>query len=126
MTIQERGQLAADLKSQCNCCQAVVLALKDQVHISEEDLFNMAGSFGLGMRNMKGTCGALVGAEMIAGLVTGGDRAAAKNINEKFEELSGAVICGDLKGIKTGKVLCPCEECCRNAVLAYGMFVDLK
>ena len=126
MTIEERGQLAADLKQQCNCCQAVVLALKDQVDIPEEELFKIGGSFGLGMRNMKGTCGALVGAEIIAGLVSGGNGSVAKSINEKFEEMCGAVICGDIKGIKTGKVLCPCSECCRNAVLAYGASLELK
>ena len=26
----------------------------------------------------------------------------------------------DLKGIETGKPLCPCPECVRNAVLALG------
>lgn len=26
----------------------------------------------------------------------------------------------DLKGIETGKVLCPCPECVRNAVLSLG------
>ena len=31
-----------------------------------------------------------------------------------------ATICKDLKGIETGKPLCPCPECVRNAVLALG------
>ena len=32
----------------------------------------------------------------------------------------GATICKDLKGVETGKVLCPCAQCVRNAVLAAG------
>ena len=30
----------------------------------------------------------------------------------------GATICKDIKGRDTGRVLCECPECCRNAVLA--------
>ena len=37
-----------------------------------------------------------------------------------FAELCGATICRDLKGIGTGKVLCSCEDCVRNAVLSAG------
>ena len=34
--------------------------------------------------------------------------------------------CRDLKGIGTGKVLCPCDDCVRNAVRAYeAMFRKL-
>ena len=38
MSIQERAQMAAELKKSYNCCQAVVLALKDLVDLSEEQL----------------------------------------------------------------------------------------
>ena len=31
------------------------------------------------------------------------------------KEKCGAVTCRDLKGVGTGKVLCSCEECVRNA-----------
>ena len=31
----------------------------------------------------------------------------------------GATVCKDLKGLETGKVLCPCDDCVRNAVTAY-------
>ena len=33
----------------------------------------------------------------------------------RFKELCGATICRDIKGIDTGKVLCSCEDCVRNA-----------
>ena len=48
---------------------------------------------------------------------------AAKNgstMLQSFQEKSGATICKDLKGVETGKVLCPCAQCVRNAVLAAG------
>ena len=34
------------------------------------------------------------------------------------QELCGATACRDLKGIDAGKVLCSCDNCVRNAVLA--------
>ena len=30
----------------------------------------------------------------------------------------GATICRELKGVGTGKVLCSCEDCVRNAIRA--------
>ena len=43
----------------------------------------------------------------------------SRAIMPRFKELcGGATICRDLKGIDTGKVLCSCENCVRNAVRA--------
>ena len=101
----------------CNCCQAVVAAL------TEDQQMIMAGAgFGGGMGNMQGPCGAMAGAVIAAGKKMDGSRAAtrySRQIYENFLARSGAVICRDLKGIDTGKVLCPCEDCVRNAVRAY-------
>ena len=100
----------------CNCCQAVVAA------ITEDPLLLQAASgFGGGMGNMQGPCGVLVGAVISAGLKTGGQGTTrlSRQIYDRFRERSGAVVCRDLKGIDTGKVLCPCEECVRNGVRAY-------
>lgn len=44
----------------------------------------------------------------------------SKELVQNFERKCGATICKDLKGIETGKVLCPCPECVRNAVLSLG------
>ena len=67
-------------------------------------------------------CGALIGAVMAAGSVTDGKGTprTARSILTSFQEKSGATICKDLKGVETGKVLCPCAQCVRNAVLAAG------
>ena len=44
----------------------------------------------------------------------------SRALMSRFKELSGATVCRDLKGIGTGKVLCSCEDCVRNAIRAVG------
>ena len=102
-----------------NCAQAVLLALKDKTNFTEEDLLKLGSGFGVGFGSMEGTCGALIAANMILGLT--GDGKPKKMFESKemlndFKELSGATICKDLKGVETGKVLCPCDDCVRNAI----------
>ena len=104
-----------------NCCQAVVMAFADTVPLDESMLTNLGAGFGAGMGTMEGTCGALVGAIMVAGLRSGGNgtMALSRKILPRFKELCvGATICRDLKGIDTGKVICSCDDCVRNAVRA--------
>ena len=105
-----------------NCCQAVLVAFVDEAGRSEEDLLRLGSGFGSGMGTMEGTCGALVGAIMVSSLLSekGAAMAASRAIMPRFKELCGATICRDLKGIDTGKVLCSCENCVRNAVRAAG------
>ena len=122
MTLEERMDYAARRKSEMNCCQAVLVAFADRLGKGEEELKRLGSGFGAGMGTMEGTCGALVGAVMASSLVSP-DGAAMKNsraIMPRFRELCGATICRDLKGIGTGKVLCSCENCVRNAVRATG------
>ena len=122
MTIEERAARAVELKAGCNCAQAVVLSYADKLPLEEETLKKLAAGYGGGMGCMDGTCGALVGAVMVAGMLTDGQGTGryAREILLGFRERCGATICKDLKGIETGKVLCPCTECVRNAVLAAG------
>ena len=120
MTIQERQDHAAALKREMNCCQAVVRAFADTLALDEATLMSIGSGFGSGMGTMEGTCGALVGAIMVAGLRTNGagTMALSRKILPRFKELCGATICRDLKGIETGKILCTCDNCVRNAILA--------
>ena len=122
MTIEERAARAVELKAGCNCAQAVVLSYADKLPLEEETLKKLAAGYGGGMGCMEGTCGALVGAVMVAGMLTDGQGTGryAREILLGFRERCGATICKDLKGVETGKVLCPCTECVRNAVLATG------
>ena len=122
MTINERMNYAALRKKEMNCCQAVLVAFADEAGRSEEDLLRLGSGFGSGMGTMEGTCGVLVGAIMVSSLHSekGAAMAASRAIMPRFKELCGATICRDLKGIDTGKVLCSCENCVRNAVRAAG------
>ncbi len=129
MTVEERAELAAEWKrGKYNCCQAVAVVLADQTNLTEEQLAQAASGFGSGMGNMQGTCGALVGAGLVAGFRCEGKdtKRFTRQISEDFSRRSGAVICKDLKGVGTGKVLCSCEDCVRNAVYAYDKVLGIK
>lgn len=124
MTIEERADIAANLKAtgQCNCTQSVLKAFEDKIEISPEELMKLSAGFAAGMGCMESTCGALIGVVMVAGMATDGKGTPgySKDIVSKFQEKCGATICKDLKGITTGHPLCECPECVRNAVLSLG------
>ncbi|MBB5225124.1 C_GCAxxG_C_C family protein [Treponema ruminis] len=124
MTINERAEKAAELKltGACNCCQAVTKVFADTVNVDEATLQKMSAGFAAGMGCMEATCGALVGANMILGLRTNGEGTVrqSRELLANFREKCGAVTCKDLKGVGTGKVLCECDNCVRNAVKALG------
>ncbi len=129
MTISERAEKAVQLKNSgmYNCAQAVTAALADETNISEEQLKQISAGFCAGMGNLEATCGALIGAGMIAGLKTEGKGTlrVTRQIQEEFANRCGALKCGDLKAITDGKPLCPCEDCVRNAVMVYGEVLGL-
>ena len=124
MTLTERAAAAAELKTtgQCNCTQSVVKVFEDKLPVEGDTLRMLAAGYAAGMGCLESTCGALIGAVMAAGSVTDGKGTprTARSILTSFQEKSGATICKDLKGVETGKVLCPCAQCVRNAVLAAG------
>ena len=129
MTLDERMEYAAKRKKEMNCCQAVLVAFANRLGKSEDELLRLGSGFGSGMATMEGTCGALVGAIMVSSLLSpdGEARNNSRAIMSRFKELcGGATICRDLKGIGTGKVLCSCEDCVRNAVLAAGEALKAK
>ena len=51
-----------------NCAQAVACTYCDLVGMDEESMFKATEALGLGMGGMEGTCGALTGACVIAGM----------------------------------------------------------
>lgn len=109
-----------------NCCQAVACAFSDELGLDEDFVFRMAEGFGAGMGNMQGTCGAVSGAVMLAGLknskgttctaTKGKTYAISKEIIEAFEEQNGSSICKELKGIESNQVLRSCSGCIEDAV----------
>ena len=116
-----RSELGASLKRSHNCCQAVLLAFEDKLPYDKESLLMLGSTFGSGMGGMMGTCGALVGAEMALGILSGqpkGMNGYSRKMFGAFEEQCGASRCIDIKGVVTGHMLCSCEDCVRHAVEA--------
>ena len=123
MNYDELAELAVNLKLRgCNCAQSVTVALGEDSGLPRETLMQLSAGFCAGMGNMEASCGALIGAVMAAGWKTQGKATLryAKLIQESFVRRCGALRCRDLKGVDTGEVLCPCPDCVKNAVLAYG------
>ncbi len=116
----ERKELAVDLKHNGhNCCQAVLCAFSDELNMSTETLDKIGAGFGGGMGCLEGTCGALVGANIALGLKTFEGRPILRDsasLLSEFNSKCGSTICKVLKGRDTGKVLCECDDCVRNAV----------
>ena len=109
-----------------NCAQAVACTYCDLVGMDEETMFRVTEGFGAGQGCMTGTCGALAGACALAGMkrstgnmVKPDSKAAtyqlSREIMNRFKAQNGSVICKELKGVETGKVLRSCPDCIRDA-----------
>lgn len=109
-----------------NCAQAVACTYCDLVGVDEETMFKMTEALGAGMGGMEGTCGAVSGACVLAGakrstgnLEKPDSKAASyqlsKEIVKQFREQNSSVVCRELKGVGTGKVLRPCADCIKDA-----------
>lgn len=119
--IRDKQELAVQYKHNGhNCAQAVLAAYSDELNMNRDDLKKFGASFGVGMGCLEATCGALCAAQMILGLKEYEGTpllVKAKKFHQEFEEKSGATICKELKGVESGKTLCECDDCVRNAVL---------
>lgn len=108
-----------------NCAQAVVCNYCDMFGVDKKIAFQMAEAFGAGMGSMEYTCGAVSGLLMLLGLKNSSGtpekltKAATyklgKELINKFKEKNGSVICAELKGLKTNKVLRSCNGCIADA-----------
>ena len=102
-----------------NCCQAVLCAVPGE--LDSTTLRRIGAGFCVGMGGMEATCGALCAAEMLLGLSLYENRPIlrdARALYDAFREKCGATLCRELKGADTGEVLCDCDDCVRNAVIA--------
>ena len=130
MDMEDRAEKAARLKRDYyyNCCQAVTAVLADETDLTGDQLNQISSGFAFGMGNMNATCGSLIGATMIAGLKSKGIGSVriARQISEVFAQKTKAISCKDIKGRETGKVLCSCEDCVKNAVRAYCQVIYEK
>lgn len=110
-----------------NCCQAVACAFAQEVGVPIETLFKAGEGFGLGMGCMECTCGALSGAVLLAGFSHSDGNTEApstkamtyqlsKELVSRFIEKNGSMICKELKGAESGKVLRSCTGCIEDGV----------
>lgn len=135
-----RGEIARrNFLNGYNCAQAVLLAFSDLTGMDRESLLRVSQPFGAGMGRLRLTCGAVSGAIMALGLITGGQNdAAGKNrayasvqaFTERFTARNGSIVCAELlsgKGIKAERApesearsesyyrKRPCPELCAQA-----------
>lgn len=127
-SVSNREQTALNLHQKgYNCSQSVALAFADKCGVDPELLFRVTEGLGLGMGCMEGTCGAISAAAVLSGLkcstaqMEKPDSKAvsykqAKACLEAFHEQNGSVICRELKGVDTGRVLRSCPDCICDAV----------
>lgn len=127
MTIEDRVTLAQKMhKNGYNCAQAVACVFADKVEVDKMVLFRMTEAFGLGMGDMENTCGAITGANTIAGLINssgdvgiptkGSSYKLAATMSKAFRAKNGSAICKELKGVSSGIPLRSCHGCIEDMV----------
>ena len=120
-----------------NCAQSVALTYADMVDMPPEQLFKITEAFGLGGGNMQGTCGAISGVLALIGLLNScgnlehpsskaSTYALGREILEKFKAQNGSILCHELKGIGTGKMLRSCPDCIMDACQLFEALYEAK
>ena len=114
--MQTRKNIASEKKrsGKYNCAQSIICTYCDKISTSEEEAFNLGNAFAIGMGNMEGTCGALVGVGVVLGLYYKNSVKsiqAMRQIMTKFQERNGCTQCKLLKGIETKQVIRECPDC---------------
>lgn len=118
--MESRKDIAAEKKAsfKYNCTQAVLTTYSDLTGLNEDTAMTMTDGFAAGMTNMEGTCGALIGADMVLGLVNKDKAKTMKQMREimqKFQDSNHATQCRQLKGVDAKVVLRPCPLCVADA-----------
>lgn len=117
-----------------NCAQIVLCSYAEELGIDDETLFRISEGFGAGMGGMMQTCGAVTAMFMALGLAnSSGDLQACdtkpqtmKKVRElaaEFEKKNGSIVCRELKGIDTGKVLRSCDGCIEDGIRILGEYL---
>lgn len=135
-TVERAGELH---KAGYNCAQAVACATAEALgleDVSPEQLFAATEGLGLGMGGMLGTCGAISGACIVAGLVGStrnlegpnskqGTYQVSRELMQRYQDAVGSVTCGTIKGQTGGPVLMGCHQCVlTGAGIAYDVLVN--
>ena len=120
--MESRKNIAIEMHNKgYNCAQSVALTYADLVDMKPEQLFRITEGFGLGGGNMQNSSGDLENPTTKAktyGL--------NKEILENFQKRNSSVICHELKGIGTGKVLRSCPDCIMDACEFFENLYETK
>ena len=111
--------------SKYNCAQAVACAFASDFGYDEAEVFAMMEAFGFGMGTMS-VCGAVSAMTAVAGMKEScaepgnsstkkKSYAISKAMHKAFAEKNGSVICREIKGVDTKKVLRSCDGCIMDA-----------
>lgn len=107
-------QAVNNFKNGLNCSQAVLSVYAEELGLSREIAWKIAGGFGGGMGRMAQTCGAVTGAFMVLGLKYGDADIPDTKIKERmyglvrefthqFENRNGSIVCKELLGCDISK-----------------------
>ena len=117
-----------------NCAQAVACAFAEDLGMDEKEVFRLMEGFGFGMGCMQ-VCGAVSAMSAVAGLKESDGNLqapatkkasykASKKMLKAFEEKNSSVICHDIKGVDTGKVLRTCDGCVEDAAAIIEQYLS--
>ena len=108
-SIEERAAAAYELKAtgKCNCSQSVVKVFQDKLPVGEDTLMKLTAGYAAGMGCMESTCGALIGAVMVAGILTDGKATPriSKELLQKFEAKCGSRTRRGFSGLRQTAIL---------------------
>ena len=104
-----------------NCAQIVLCSYAEELGIDEETLFRISEGFGAGMGGMMQTCGAVTA--MQACDTKPQTMKKVRELAAEFEKKNGSIVCRELKGIDTGKVLRSCDGCIEDGIRILGEYL---
>ena len=112
-----KGEIAKEnFLSGMNCSQAVVLAFKDEIGLTEDALKRLSIGFGGGFARQRLICGAVSGMCMVLSylLSDGEDKGRAYTIVRQacdtFKNETGSIVCGELLAGAVAKDTSPTPE----------------
>lgn len=113
-------------KSGFNCAQSVACSFCHVMGADPIQTFKLAEPLGFGMGHM-GPCGAVSAMALVVGMKMSDGNLdnpktkkecykMMKELTEAFVNKNGSMICSEIKGVETNKVLRTCDGCIEDAV----------
>ena len=117
-----------------NCAQSVACAFAEDLGRNEKEVFEIMEGFGLGMGSMT-TCGAVSAMAAVAGMKESDGNLekpaskknsykASKAMIKEFQDKNGSIICREIKGVDTKKVLRSCDGCVEDAAAIVEKYLE--